>query len=533
MTRSIKEVLSEKKGIADALGIMMVGMAMLVAVGLIVANYAILSAQASQVQTLTREITNRAEEYAGELNIDLVNPAQPNLGTVCMDGESTCTTIISDKLSGDRRTRVLEIAGDAERPVLAPAPDCEEGEKCNGHTLIRQVTLDSKVVTHVSGVDKDGNNTWTLSDEGLHYSIWELGKGEPAVVDPDDTVAIGTGTTWVSVTERAGIDSNGALWLWGKNTIGQAGIGSAGSTPAAPRKFTGATGFRSVVTADDRGYAIDFKGDAWVWGKNDKGQLGLGHANPVMTPTRISGARMMEFAVGKDNVFMLRMDGTLSVAGASQAGFPANSGFAAQILTPGTKYRAVAASTAGAVATLDSTGKLSLAGHTYPFTPLAGGLFTSVTLGPTTGYAIGNDGRAYVWGQGANGQLGLGATSSAATPTQLPGIDVVAVSAAKTSAFAIDRAGKLYYFGKTPAGTTDRDLPQVNVPTKLLPESRFRDVSANSGDTTVALLDTASNVYGMGTAKETPGLWPMTYLGVNDQPIRMPALEGFAARVRN
>lgn len=520
MSRSIKEVLSEKKGIADGLGLMWIGMAMLLAVGMVVANFAVLSTQASQLKTLTQEITNRAEVYAAALNKDLVNPEIPSHARECSTAPAACTTILpldpSVPVADDRK--VLRIQGDFVSGV--------------GQTLTREVTLVAKEVTHVTGVNKDGNNAWALSDEGLRYHIWELAGGKPTTVDPEDIAAPGTGATWVSVTERAGIDSTGALWLWGRNDIGQAGIGSASTSPAAPRKFTGADGFRSVVTGDDRGYAIDSKGAVWVWGKNTKGQLGLGHANAVMVPTRITGSRLMAVAVGKDNVFMLGMDGTLSVAGASQSGFPANSGFNTQALTPGTRYRSVAATTTGTVALVDSTGKLTLLGNTYPFTPLAGGVFTSVTLGPTTGYAIGNDGRAYVWGQGANGQLGLGATASAATPTQLPGIDVVAVSAAKTSAFAIDRTGKLYYFGTTPAGKVGGpNLPQVNVPTKLLPESRFREVAASSGDTAVALLDTAGNIYGLGTAE--PGLWPMNYQGTNDQPIRMPALEGFAAHARN
>ncbi|MCB5280332.1 hypothetical protein [Arthrobacter sp. ES1] len=513
MTRSIKEVLSDKKGIADALGMVMVGMAMLVAIGVVVGNYAVLSKQAGQLQTLTQQISNRAELYAGSLNTDLANPQVPTMARQCSTTPAMCTVILSATPSPDGSQTVLRVQGDAVSGV--------------GQSVTKDITLVSKDVTHVTGVDQNGDNVWALTGEGLHYRIWGVASGDPTVVDPSAMSGPKAGATWVSITDRAGIDSTGALWTWGANNIGQAGIGSTSAAPVTPRKIAGSTGFRSVVTSDDRGYAIDSKGDLWVWGRNDKGQLGLGHANPVMAPTRIAGSRTMTVAVGKDNTFMLGMDGTLSVVGASQAGFPANSGFTAQVLTPGTKYKAVAASTAGAVAMIDSTGKLTMTGNAYPFTPLAGGLFTSVTLGQSTGYAMGNDGRVYVWGQGANGQLGLGATTSATTPTQLPGIDVAAVSAGKTSAFVIDVAGRLYYFGKTPSGYVGgTDLPQVNVPTKLLAESRFRGVAANSGDTAVALLDTAGNVYGMGTA--APGLWPMNYLGTNDQPIRMPAPDGFA-----
>lgn len=513
MTRSIKDVLSEKKGIAEGLGMVMVVMAMLAAVGVLVGNYAVLSKQAGQLQALTQEINNRAELYAGSLNTNLASPQVPTMARQCSTTPATCTVILSATPSPDGSQTVLRVQGDAVSGV--------------GQSVTKDITLVSKDVTHVTGVTPNGDNVWALTSEGLHYRIWGVASGDPAVVDPTAMTGPKSGAAWVSIADRAGIDSTGALWTWGANTIGQAGVGSASTTDVAPQKFGGATGFRSVTTSDDRGYAIDSKGDLWVWGRNDKGQLGLGNANQVMTPTRIPNSRTMSVAVGKDNTFMLGMDGSLSVVGASQAGLPANSGLSPQVITPGTMYRAVAASTTGAVAMIDSTGKLTMAGNAYPYTPLAGGLFTSVALGGTAGYAIGSDSKVYAWGQGANGQLGLGATTSATVPTQIPGMNIVAVTAATTSAYALDVSGKLFYFGKTQAGSAGgAALPQVNVPTKLLPESSFRSITANGGAAPVALLDTAGNLYGMATAQ--PGLWPFNYLGANDQPIRMPFPAGFA-----
>lgn len=512
MNRTINEVLSDKKGIADALGITMIGMAMLVALGLVVGNYAIVSKQASQIRALSQAVNNRAELYAGALNTDLASPQIPTMARQCSTTPAMCTTILSATPSADGSRTVLRVQGDAVSGV--------------GQSVTKDVTLVSKAVTHVTGVDSNGDNIWALANEGLQYRIWGVASGEPAVVDPAAMNGPTAGASWVSVADRAGIDSTGALWVWGANNIGQAGIGSVTASPVTPRKIAGTTSFRSVETTDDRAYAIDSKGDAWVWGRNDKGQLGLGHANAVMTPTRIAAASMMAYAAGKDNVFMIGMDGGLSVVGATQSGFPANSGFTAQDLNTGTRYAAVAASTAGAVALIDAGGNLSMKGNAYTFTP-GTGKYSSVSLGSTAGYAISTGGDLYSWGIGSNGQLGLGAVTTATAPTQvMPGTKFVAVSGGKTSAFAIDTSGRLYYFGKTPSGSVGgTDLPQVNVPTKLLPESRFRDVDANNSDTAVALLDTEGNVYGMGTA--TPGLWPINYLGANNQPIRMPFPDGF------
>ena len=515
---STGEVLSSKKGsMSQAIGITMVGLALLTAVGVVIVNYAILSKQASQLQMLSSEISTRAELYAAELNADLVTPHTPLTGAAtraCSTTPAMCTAVLTATPSADGKQTTLRIQGDTVSGI--------------GQTLTQDVILTASEVTHVTALDDSGNKVWALSDEGLRYRFWGVATGKPSTVKPEDIAGPGVGASWVSIADRAGIDSTGALWTWGKNTIGQAGVGSASTAAVVPKKFAGASSFRSVVTGDDRGYAIDSSGTPWVWGKNDKGQLGLGHSTAVMTPTKVPGARMMTFAIGKDNVFGITMAGDLAVAGASQAGFPANSGFASQILNPGTKYKAVAASTSGAVAMIEASGRLTMAGNTFPYTEMGGGLFTSVTLGDTSGYAMGNDGHLYVWGQGANGQLGLGATTSVAIPTMLPGISVAAASAGKTSAFVIDVSGNLHYFGKTPSGYAGgTDLPQVRVPTKLLAESRFRAVAGNNTDTSVALLDTAGNLYGIGTA--TPGLWPMNYLGADNTPIRMPVPDGFSS----
>jgi len=512
MILSTRDVLSSKKGIAEALGITLVGLALLVAAGVVVANYAIVSKQSSQLITLSQELSNRAELYASALNTDLLTTPVPSTVRTCSTTPAMCTQIISVSPSSDASKKVLRISGDMVSGI--------------GQSLTKDFTLESQSVTHVTALDDNGNNIWALSDEGLRYSIWGLSSGDPTDVKSGDLAGPGVGNSWVSVEDRAGIDSAGALWVWGKNNIGQAGIGAASTADAAPKKIAGTTKFRSVVTGDDRGYAIDSTGSPWVWGKNDKGQLGLGNNTSVMVPTKISGLRMMTFAIGKDKVFGIKMTGDLVVVGTSQTGYPANSGYNWQTLTPGTQYRAVSASTDGAVATIDADGILNMEGNTYTF-PVMTGTYTSVSLGATAGYAIGGSGTLYSWGSGPYGQLGLGSnTAPTGSAVVKSGTLFASVSGGKTSAFAVDVSGNLYYMGKTPGGSAAGSyLPQVNVPTKIVTESRFREVEAENSSLSVALLDTAGNLYGMGTS--TPGLWPMGYSGSDAEPIRMPVPAGF------
>ncbi|MET0886651.1 MAG: hypothetical protein ABWX92_09395, partial [Mycetocola sp.] len=388
MNLSVKDVLHSKKGIAEALGFMLIGLSLLVAVGVLVANYAILSKSASELQTLSQEINNRAEKYAAALNADLLNPSLPSLALEPVD------------LHSDIQTRILP----EPLSTLTPTSDGKivlviQGDTVSGlgQTLTKKVTLVSSEVTHVTALDENGRKVWGLSDEGLRYKVWGLASGKPTEVKAEDLAGPGIGASWVSVDDRAGIDSTGALWVWGKNNIGQAGIGSISATPVTPQKIAaGTTQFRSVVTGDDRAYAIDSTGAPWVWGKNNLGQLGLGHSNAVMTPTRITGTRMMSFAIGKDNVFGITTAGDIAISGAAQPGLTVTPTNTLWKFDTSKTYRAVAASTAGAVALIEATtGKLTVTGSAYSFTPMAGGNFTDVSLGDTAGYAIGGTGKLY------------------------------------------------------------------------------------------------------------------------------------------
>lgn len=513
MILSTKDVLKDKKGIAEALGITMVVLLILSVAGVVVANYAVHSKIAAQLSTISQEITNRAESYAAALNADLLAPQVPSMSRECSSTPALCTTILSATPSADGKATVLRIQGDTVAVL--------------GQSLTKDLTLTSSEVTHVTNLDPDGNKVWALSEEGLRYTTWSVAAGEASTVKPGDMTGPKTSTPWVSVDDRAGIDSQGALWVWGKNDIGQAGVGSASAQPVKPTKVsTDTTSFRTVVTGDDRGYAIDSKGAIWAWGKNDRGQLGIaGSTTNITTPTKIAGHRVMSVSIGKDSAFGITMSGDLITAGTPQPGLTINPGTGFQQANAGTIYKAVSASTAGALATIDQAGKLSVTGSSYTFTPRSGDVFTSVSLGETAGYAMGTNGRVYSFGQGPNGELGLGATTSANQATLVNSPNLVSVQATKTGALFVDVTGSLHYVGKLPGGVSSTSLPPTFVLAKLLPDTTFRAVATNSGDNTAALLDTQGNLYGLGTV--TAGLWPITYAGPANQPIRMPIPDGF------
>ena len=515
MKNSAKDVIAEKKGVAEGLGAVMLVMTLLVAVGAIVGNYAVLSKKASHIQAVELEIANRAELYTSTLNSDLVNPPAPATARQCTTTTKTCTQVLSATPAADGTQLVLRVQGDAAGVL--------------GTTITKDVTLTSNAVTHVTDIDVDGNNVWALSDEGLRFKAWSVAEGQASTIKPEDLTGPGATNYWVQVDDRAGIDAKGALWGWGKNDIGQAGIGAAGSAEVTPKRIsTAGQQFRSVVTGDDRAYAIDSAGNAWVWGKNNAGQLGLGHTNHVNKPTKVPGLRAISFAIGANNALAITTAGALVHTGAQAQGFTAPATTSFQTLNEGTVYTAVAASVGNSgVAVLRADGALVVNGS-IPIPPTTT-KFVTVARGKGVGYAISTTGELYSWGNNAEGALARAATSDSSTPLKVTSSKrFVAVQGTENGVLAIDAHGGLHYsgliaFGETGAG----NLPKVSQLTPLMPETRFRGILSNDHDSATALLDTAGNLYGMSTRLD--GLWSIGHTSTNPLPIRMTDPAGFDA----
>lgn len=83
---------------------------------------------------------------------------------------------------------------------------------------------------------------------------------------------------------------NGNVYCWGKNDVGQLGDGSA--VPSRPKptspitKPAGVSSFTSLSTGWSHNCSLGNNGNAYCWGRNDSGQLGLGSSSTfVSQPT--------------------------------------------------------------------------------------------------------------------------------------------------------------------------------------------------------------------------------------------------------
>jgi len=159
-----------------------------------------------------------------------------------------------------------------------------------------------------------GNTTYVITTNGRLYGCGQndtaqLGKNNfstgytvftqiaingdfsPDPVDPIVELATGSGGTSSNVTVFARTGS-GQLWVWGNNSLGQAGIGQATTTrglrgclitPTIANTFTGVC--RRIVSAGNSGrqttFAINENNKLFVVGRNQDGQAGIGTASPI------------------------------------------------------------------------------------------------------------------------------------------------------------------------------------------------------------------------------------------------------------
>jgi alpha-tubulin suppressor-like RCC1 family protein len=90
-------------------------------------------------------------------------------------------------------------------------------------------------------------------------------------------------------TFTCGLTSAGQAYCWGGNSNGQLGIGSTTSSasPVAVSQPGGVT-FTSIKAQNAGMCGLDTNGQTWCWGRNAWGELGDGSTTQRTTPVAVS-----------------------------------------------------------------------------------------------------------------------------------------------------------------------------------------------------------------------------------------------------
>jgi alpha-tubulin suppressor-like RCC1 family protein len=295
---------------------------------------------------------------------------------------------------------------------------------------------------------------------------------------PVQTIAAGTNWKQVETSANyhtAGIKTDGTLWLWGYNANGNIGDNSNLDKSSPVQTVAAGTNWKQVSCDYMITAAIKTDGTLWTWGKNNVGQLGDGTTSVRSSPvqTIASGSNWKLVASGVYHMAAIKTNGTLWMWGYAANGelgdnTRTNKSSPVQTISAGTNWKLVACGyystcaikTDGTLWTWGENAFGQLGDNTgtnksSPVQTVAGGTnWKQVSAKWKHVAAIKTDGSLWLWGENDYGQLGDGTRSNKSSPVQTvsAGTNWKVVSGGIRITGAIKTDGTLWFWGNNDYG---------------------------------------------------------------------------------
>jgi len=343
----------------------------------------------------------------------------------------TTTTTVATVTASDATRQLLATNTSASCAVLVSGSvKCwgrnERGQLGNGESgddilerkPVQVVGLDgstrAKTVVQMSG--RDGYHVCALTavrsvvcwgyqfagqlGDGVGFGGGTPRRPTPVTVTGFDGSSAATSAAYVTAGKdtSCAIKLSGALFCWGDNRFGKAGLGSGDffNTPRLVSRFDGSTPEKRVVNVSLGiwfGCAVTEVGAVHCWGRNSNGQLGDGTTIQSTTPvasSSIDGSTSSKKAVvvsaGHTNACAVMESGAVTCWGLASSGAFGDSKLSGNILT------------ATQVPGIDGSTQSSRA--------------VSLTTSQYHSCASMTDGSVKCWGYSVWGQVGVGGTTS-------------------------------------------------------------------------------------------------------------------------
>jgi alpha-tubulin suppressor-like RCC1 family protein len=86
------------------------------------------------------------------------------------------------------------------------------------------------------------------------------------------------------------ITAGGEAYCWGNNDQGRLGIGTTALVSTVPQPVVGSLAFGAISAGEAHSCGITTNGDAYCWGSNDSGRLGIGTTDAQsLVPVAVTG----------------------------------------------------------------------------------------------------------------------------------------------------------------------------------------------------------------------------------------------------
>jgi alpha-tubulin suppressor-like RCC1 family protein len=282
------------------------------------------------------------------------------------------------------------------------------------------------------GADSTWNNIGASQDSFIASksdgSLWSWGRnhmgqlGINTIVDVNAPVRVGSDNTWLKAqlfggnTAVIALKTNGTIWTWGYNWYGQLGNNSTIWT-SSPVQVGALNSWTHVSGGQDFAAAIRNDQTLWVWGWNQYGQLGDGTTISKSSPVQTLASNIRWKYISTGSTFSGAIDNTN------------------RLWTWGENYY----------------GNLGINNRVITFSPvLVGSETTWATVSAGTDHMVGikTDGTIWSWGRNNIGQLGIGNLIHRSSPIQVGANNTWAsVFAGYRRTYATKTDGSLWAWG--------------------------------------------------------------------------------------
>ena len=199
------------------------------------------------------------------------------------------------------------------------------GQLGDGTTEEKEKLIPVKVMENVKSVGLGDFYSGAIKEDG---SLWmwgyngygQLGDGTNESKDIPVKIMENVNNVSFSDDHSGAIKEDGSLWMWGDNGYGQLGDGTNGTYAArkhSPVKVM--ENVKEISLGNAHSGAIKEDGSLWMWGANDKGQLGDGTNEDKNTPVKIM-ENVKNVNLGVSCSGAITEDGNLWMWGANDKG---------------------------------------------------------------------------------------------------------------------------------------------------------------------------------------------------------------------
>lgn len=333
-----------------------------------------------------------------------------------------------------------------------------------------------------------------------------------------------TGWKQFTQTEHSSIalKEDGTIWVWGNNTEGITGNGTAGGVIQHPIQVGTSTDWTEIAAGRFFVLAKKANGDLYGWGDNTWGNLGNGNNTDQYTPILIA-QNVKAFSAGYHHTMIVKNDGTMWGTGYNEWGnlgkgdlvnsntWQQEASLATDWTNVGTGYYAsYGIKTNGTLWSVGSnvygqTGTGATSGATSTFTQIG----TDTNWKEATGgvyHALGlkTNGKLFGWGSGADGRLGI--VGAGATiyhnPQAIEASSNYTYIATSWDASAIIKSdGTLYAMGVNHGGITGGVAASTNnlAPQQVGTDSNWKNLTLRVGGFHFGAVKNDTSIWAWGT----------------------------------